>query len=166
MENFLPPVDHRRDEELPAVGAQPHDRREGGLHARVELDAEADRARVEPRSGPPFRRPTHASATREHAEQRPRQAEPRRTAGRGRSPADGPVPVNAVGELRRGLEAVGGQLLERARDGGIDVGRDRLALAGERAGSSVMTCARIAWGVGPVNGGSPASISYSTAPSA
>src|SRR5207237_8814944 len=39
-----------------------------------------------------------------------------------------------LGELRRRLPAVSGELLERARDGGVDVVRDRLALDDERAG--------------------------------
>jgi hypothetical protein len=34
------------------------------------------------------------------------------------------------------------------------------------AGFSVITLATIAWAVGPLNGGSPSSISYSTQPSA
>ena len=44
-QHLLPPVDHRGDEQLPAVRAQAHDRRKAGLHSRLELDAEAHRAR-------------------------------------------------------------------------------------------------------------------------
>ena len=51
-QDLLPPAHHGGDEELSAVGAQPHDGREGGLHSRVELDVEPDgacrRARAPP----------------------------------------------------------------------------------------------------------------------
>ena len=45
-------------------------------------------------------------------------------------------------------------------------GGTRSLRAASGAGRSVITFATMAWAVGPVNGGSPASISYSTQPSA
>src|SRR5207249_8667243 len=41
-----------------------------------------------------------------------------------------------LGELRRRLPAVSGELLERARDGGVDVVRDRLDRKSTRLNSS------------------------------
>ena len=69
-------------------------------------------------------------------------------------------------EFRRTRKAIGRQLLERAQHRALDRSGHRLALQCERRGSSVSTRATIACTLGPVNGGSPASISYVTAPSA
>ena len=50
-QDLLPPTHHRGHEELATVGAEAHDRREGGVHPRVELDVEAHRGCGE-RAGP------------------------------------------------------------------------------------------------------------------
>ena len=75
-----------------------------------------------------------------------------------------PVPrrgaCERLGELRRGREAVGRQLLERGEHRRLDLRRDRVPLRrAAAAGVSVITRATMACAVGPVNGGSPVSIS-------
>ena len=63
-------------------------------------------------------------------------------------------------------EAVGGDRRERLPDRRVDRRRARSAAGRRTLGTgSLSRLAMIACAVGPVNGGSPASISYSTAPS-
>ena len=64
-----------------------------------------------------------------------------------------------LGELRRGGEPIGRQLLERREDGVLHRVGHPLPLPLEQRGFSVITLAMIACAVLPVNGGSPVSIS-------
>ena len=59
-----------------------------------------------------------------------------------------------------------GSFASAVSDRRLDVRRHVLRCSVSGRGSSVITRATIACAVGPVNGGSPASISYSTQPSA
>ena len=68
--------------------------------------------------------------------------------------------LERLGELRRGGEAVGRELLERGDHRRFDVARNRVTLRWRAgAGLSVSTRATTACAVWPVKGGSPVSIS-------
>ena len=67
--------------------------------------------------------------------------------------------VEGVGELLRRAEAVGGELLQRGQDRVFDAGLTVGRLAAAAAAVSVSTFATMACELGPVKGGSPASIS-------
>ena len=93
--------------------------------------------------------------------QEPAPAAAARATGR----AGGPHPRRLLvherrGELGRRGEPVGRELLERGQHRVLDVRRDTSCAAPmSPAGSSVITLATMACAVGPVNGGSPTSIS-------
>ena len=116
------------------------------------------------RGGDPRRRPNRATrprTSRPHADGPSGRAADRRHRASGASP-----PRQRVAELLRRAPAVGGQLLERGGIAASAAGGTLGRLARSGGGCSVRTLATMACELGPVNGGSPASISYVIAPSA
>ena len=71
-----------------------------------------------------------------------------------------------VGELARGGEPVARRLGQCPHHRRVDCRGHVVAQHAQGVGRSVISLAMIAWTVGPVTGGSPASISYVTAPRA
>ena len=122
-QHLFPAIDHGGDEELPPVGAQADDGREGGLDARIELGVEPDQPGGRRAGGPPGE-PQPGDRAKESQGDEPGRREP--AAGGGvasvRRLAVRTRPHHGVGELGGRLPPVGRQLLERPRDGGIDAG--------------------------------------------
>ena len=78
-----------------------------------------------------------------------------------------PGAVSAAANAAAVANRSAGSFCQRGQHRVLDVRRDASrAAAMSGAGFSVITLATIACAVGPVNGGSPASISYATQPSA
>ena len=67
--------------------------------------------------------------------------------------------VEGVGEILRAPVAIGRKLLQRGEHGVLDRRRDSWPLGASGGGVSVSTLATMAWGLSPVKGGSPVSIS-------
>ncbi len=124
-EHLLPPVHHGGDEELPAIGTEPHDRGIGGQYSGTQLRIEPHRS-IRTRPFGAGAEPSPQNRSQERCASGPRRGPTpcRMTAHSHRRPGT----ADRLGEFGGGLRAVGGQLLQRGGDGLVDVRGDRFPL--------------------------------------